>query len=59
MFHVVVNDMVMGFRFAFGLVDNFVYLQSFVIESYYYMTLSSVLFVVFFSFRVYGSKRSG
>ena len=38
--------MVMGFRFAFQLVNNFVYLLIFVNESYYYMMLSFVLFVM-------------
>ena len=43
-FHV--DNMVMGFRFAFQLVNNFVYLLIFVNESYYYMMLSFVLFVM-------------
>ena len=34
--------MVMGFCFAFDLVDNFVYLQGFVIGIYYYMMLKFV-----------------
>ena len=47
LFHVAVNNLVIGFHFAFELVDNFVYLLSFVVESYCYMTLGYVLFVVF------------
>ena len=36
----------MAFHFAFELVDNFGYLQVFVIESYFCMTLGYNLFVV-------------
>ena len=43
-FHV--DNMVMGFRFAFQLVNNFVYLLIFVNEIYYYMMLRFVLFVM-------------
>ena len=42
--------MVIGFHFAFGLIDNFMYLLGFVIESYFCMTLGYVLFVVFVRF---------
>ena len=42
--------MIMGFQFAFELVDNFVFLKDFVIEIYIYVTLGYVLFVVFVRF---------
>ena len=40
----------MGLHFAFELVDNSVYVNDFVIESYYYIMLGYVLFVVFVRF---------
>ena len=42
--------MVTVFHFAFELVDNFVYVQSFLIENFYCMTLAYVLFTVFVRF---------
>ena len=43
LFQVVVDNMVVGFHFAFELVDNLRYSLGFVIENFY-MRLSDVLF---------------
>ena len=44
LFHLVVDNMVVEFHFAFELADNFVYSLGFVIEKHFYMRLSDVLF---------------
>ena len=50
LFHVFLNFMVIELHFAFELVDNFVYFNDFLIESYYFKMLVFVSFVVLVHF---------
>ena len=64
LFGVVVDNMVLGFHFAFELNNNFVCFLGFVIKIFYCMTFGYVLFVGFVCFvymvqKIWLLKRSG